>query len=30
MYTIEKADLISEQLRRFTSGFAHHIAGQIR
>jgi len=28
MYTIEKADLISEQLRRFTSGFAHHIAGQ--
>ena len=28
IYTIEKADLISEQLRRFTSGYAHHIAGQ--
>lgn len=28
IYTIEKANLISEQLRRFTSGYAHHIAGQ--
>ncbi len=28
IYTIEKADRISEQLRRFTSGFAHHVAGQ--
>jgi hypothetical protein len=28
IYTIEKANLISEQLRRFTSGYAHHVAGQ--
>lgn len=28
IYTIEKATLISEQLRRFTSGYAHHITGQ--
>jgi hypothetical protein len=28
IYTIEKANLISEQLRRFTHGYAHHIAGQ--
>ena len=28
MYTIEKANLISEQLRRFTNGYAHHVAGQ--
>ncbi len=28
MYTIEKAELISEQLRRFTSGYAHHVVGQ--
>ena len=28
IYTIEKADRISEQLRRFTFGFAHHVAGQ--
>ena len=28
IYTIEKAKLISEQLRRFTSGYAHHVAGQ--
>lgn len=28
IYTIEKANRISEQLRRFTSGYAHHVAGQ--
>jgi len=28
MYTIEKANLIAEQLRRFTTGYAHHLAGQ--
>lgn len=28
MYTIEKANLISDQLKRFTTGYAHHVAGQ--
>ena len=28
IYTIEKANLISELLRKFTSGYAHHVAGQ--
>jgi hypothetical protein len=28
IYTIEKANLISEQLRKFTSGFAHHVTSQ--
>ena len=28
IYTIEKANLISNQLRRFTTGYAHHVAGQ--
>ena len=28
IYTVKKANLISEQLRRFTSGYAHHVAGQ--
>ncbi len=28
IYTIEKATLITEQLRRLTSGYAHHVAGQ--
>lgn len=28
IYTIEKAKLISEQLRRFTTGYAHHVVGQ--
>lgn len=28
IYTIEKANLVSKQLRRFTSGYAHHVAGQ--
>ena len=27
MYTIEKANLIAEQLRKFTSGYVHHLAG---
>ena len=27
IYTREKADLIAEQLRKFTGGYAHHIAG---
>ncbi len=27
IYTVQKAKLISEQLRRFTSGYAHHVAG---
>lgn len=28
IYTIERANLISEQLRRFTTSYAHHVAGQ--
>ncbi|MBT8391587.1 MAG: hypothetical protein HKO83_05625 [Ignavibacteriaceae bacterium] len=28
MYTIEKANMVAEQLRRFTSGYAHHVVGQ--
>jgi hypothetical protein len=28
IYTIEKATLISGQLRQFTTGYAHHVAGQ--
>lgn len=28
IYTIKKANLISEQLRKFTSGYSHHLAGQ--
>ena len=28
IYTIEKANLISSQLRRFTTGYAHHVVGQ--
>ena len=28
IYTIEKANLISEQLKRFTNGYAHHVTGQ--
>ncbi len=28
IYTIEKANLVAEQLRKLTSGFAHHVAGQ--
>lgn len=28
IYTIEKADMIAEQLKRFTSGYAHHVVGQ--
>lgn len=27
MYTTEKANLITEQLERFTSGYDHHVAG---
>ena len=27
IYTIEKANLISEQLKRFTNGYAHQMAG---
>lgn len=27
-YTLEKANMISEQLRKFTSGYAHHVYGQ--
>ncbi len=27
IYTIEKAELISEQLRKFTTGYPHHVAG---
>ena len=27
MYTIEKAELISEQLRKFKDGYAHHASG---
>jgi len=28
IYTIEKANMIAEQLRRFTSGYGHHVVGQ--
>jgi len=28
MYTLEKAALITEQLRKFKDGYAHHAAGQ--
>lgn len=28
IYTVEKAELITEQLRRFNDGYAHHVAGQ--
>ncbi len=28
MYTIEKASLISDQLKRFTTAYAHHVVGQ--
>lgn len=28
IYTIEKANLIAEQLRKFTSGYSHHVVGQ--
>ena len=28
IYSIEKAHLIAEQLRRFTSAYAHHVVGQ--
>ena len=28
MYTIEKANLISAQLKRFTTAYAHHVVGQ--
>lgn len=28
MYTIEKATLITEQLKRFTTGYTHHVVGQ--
>lgn len=28
IYTVEKAELLSEQLRKFTTGCAHHLAGQ--
>ncbi len=27
IYTIEKANLISEQLKKFTTGYTHHVAG---
>lgn len=27
IYTIEKANMVAEQLRRFTSGYAHHVVG---
>lgn len=27
IYTIEKADLITTQLRKFTSGYTHHVVG---
>lgn len=26
-YTIEKAELVTQQLRRFETGYAHHVAG---
>jgi hypothetical protein len=28
IYTLKKAEMVAEQLRRFTSGFAHHVVGQ--
>lgn len=28
IYTIEKAKMITEQLKRFTTGYAHHVVGQ--
>ena len=28
IYTLEKAQMITEQLRRFTTGYAHHVVGQ--
>ncbi len=28
IYTIEKANMITEQLKRFTSGYPHHVVGQ--
>ncbi|MFC4633029.1 hypothetical protein ACFO3O_03875 [Dokdonia ponticola] len=28
IYTIEKADLVSTQLRKFTTAYAHHLVGQ--
>jgi hypothetical protein len=28
IYTVEKATLLAEQLRRFTTGYGHHLAGQ--
>lgn len=28
IYTIRKANSVSEQLRKFTTGYAHHVAGQ--
>lgn len=28
IYTIEKANMITEQLKRFTTGYAHHVVGQ--
>lgn len=28
IYTIEKANLIKEQLKRFTTGYTHHVVGQ--
>lgn len=28
IYTIEKANLIAEQLKKFTTGYAHHVVGQ--
>jgi len=28
IYTIEKANLITEQLRKFTVGYTHHVVGQ--
>lgn len=27
IYTVEKANLISEQLKKFTTGYAHHVVG---
>lgn len=28
IYTAEKAELVSKQLQKFTTGYAHHLAGQ--
>ena len=28
MYTIKKAKLITKQLKKFTTGYTHHVAGQ--